>query len=132
LPLPRTYGVDDIPLVIQDKRLKDDGSLDFGGGSALGGISGDVGRLGGTILVNGTYDPHLAISKERVRFRLLNGSGARIYNVGFTDERAFDLIATDAGLLEQPHRLRRVTRSRSTAARSCVSTHTTWRGFAGR
>jgi FtsP/CotA-like multicopper oxidase with cupredoxin domain len=39
---------------------------------------------------------------------LLHGSDARIYNIGFADERAFDLIATGAGLLEQPHRLRRV------------------------
>jgi FtsP/CotA-like multicopper oxidase with cupredoxin domain len=29
LPLPDQYGVDDIPLIIQDKRLHRDGSLDF-------------------------------------------------------------------------------------------------------
>ena len=49
LPLPDRYGVDDIPLAIQDKRLHDDGSLDF----SQSWIS-PTGRLGDTILVNGT------------------------------------------------------------------------------
>jgi FtsP/CotA-like multicopper oxidase with cupredoxin domain len=49
LPLPDTYGVDDIPLIIQDKRLNDDGSLDLSER-----IISPTGRLGDTILVNGT------------------------------------------------------------------------------
>ena len=103
LPLPREYGVDDIPLLIQDKRLHKDGSLDF----AQSWIS-PTGRLGDTILINGTYDPFFEIRHERVRFRLLNGSAARVYNIGFADERPFRLIATDGGLLEAPHELTRV------------------------
>ena len=103
LPLPDEYGVDDIPLIIQDKRLNADGSL----GLSQGMIS-PTGLLGDTILVNGTYDPFLEVHDERVRFRLLNASNARIYNLGFTDAREFDLIATEGGLLERPHRLRRL------------------------
>jgi blue copper oxidase len=103
LPLPDDYGADDIPLIIQDKRLHGDGSLDFSQR-----LISPTGRLGDTILVNGTYDPHLAVRHQRVRFRLLNASNARIYNVGFADDRAFDLIATDGGLLETPARLNRV------------------------
>jgi FtsP/CotA-like multicopper oxidase with cupredoxin domain len=102
LPLPDRYGVNDIPLIIEDKLLNDDGSIDFDQ-SMFG-----AGRLGDTILVNGTHDPHLAIGDQRVRFRLLNASNARIYNIGFLDDRAFDLIATDAGLLEQPRPLQRL------------------------
>jgi suppressor of ftsI len=96
LAVPDEYGVDDIPLVLQDKRLHDDGSLDF----SERWIS-PIGRLGDTILVNGTYDPYLEIGDERVRFRLLNASNARIYNIGFADDREFDLIATEGGLLER-------------------------------
>jgi blue copper oxidase len=103
LPLPDVYGVNDIPLIIQDKGLHEDGSLDFSQR-----LISPTGRLGDTILVNGTYDPHLAIRNQRVRFRLLNASNARIYNVGFADDRTFDLIATDGGLLETPARLTRV------------------------
>jgi FtsP/CotA-like multicopper oxidase with cupredoxin domain len=97
LPLPGDYGVDDIPLIIQDKKFNDDGSLDF----SKGPIS-PTGLLGDEILVNGTHDPHLEVNDERVRLRLLNASGARVYNIGFADNREFDLIATDGGLLETP------------------------------
>jgi FtsP/CotA-like multicopper oxidase with cupredoxin domain len=103
LTLPAEYGVDDIPLIIQDKRLHDDGELDFSQG-----LISPTGRLGGTILVNGTYDPYVEVGNEHVRFRLLNASNARIYKVGFADDREFDLIATDGGLLETPQRLTRV------------------------
>jgi FtsP/CotA-like multicopper oxidase with cupredoxin domain len=98
LPLPRTYGVDDIPLIIQDKRFEDDGALDFSNR-----LISPTGFLGDITLVNGTYDPYIQIHDRRVRFRLLNASNARVYNLGFADDRAFDVIASDAGLLERPH-----------------------------
>jgi len=101
--LPGDYGVDDIPLIIQDKRLDDDGELDFSQG-----LISPTGRLGGTILVNGTSSPYVEVGDERVRFRLLNGSNARVYNVGFADDREFDLIATEGGLLETPRRMGRI------------------------
>ena len=101
--LPDEYGVDDLPLIIQDKRLNGDGSLDF----SAGAIS-PTGRLGDEILVNGTHEPYVEIRHERVRLRLLNASDARVYRIGFVDDRAFDLVATDGGLLDAPQRLRRI------------------------
>jgi FtsP/CotA-like multicopper oxidase with cupredoxin domain len=103
LALPDDYGVDDIPLILQDKKFEDDGSLDF----SRGPIS-PTGLLGDEILVNGTHDPHLEVTTERVRLRLLNASGARVYNIGFADDREFDLIATDGGLLEAPRAMDRI------------------------
>jgi len=103
LGLPDDYGVDDIPLIVQDKRLDDDGSLDFSQG-----LISPTGRLGDEILVNGTHDPYVEIRHELVRLRLLNASNARVYNIGFADDRRFDLIATDGGLLETPQRLGRI------------------------
>jgi len=103
LPLPSEYGVDDIPLIIQDKRLNDDGSLDFSQST----IS-PIGRLGDEILVNGTHDPYVEVADRLVRLRLLNASTARIYDIGFADDREFDLIGTDGGLLEAPERISRV------------------------
>jgi blue copper oxidase len=111
LPLPDRYGVDDIPLILQDKRFTGDGQLDFGQHPLS-----QIGRLGAEILVNGTHDPHLTITSQRVRLRLLNASTARVYNLGFTDDRAFDLIATDGGLLPGPHRTTRVQLSPSERA----------------
>ncbi|OQP08703.1 copper oxidase [Geobacillus sp. 47C-IIb] len=100
--LPSNYGVDDIPIIIQDKMFNGDGSFNE---------SMDLtpfGMLGNQILVNGTYDPYLRITSSQVRFRLLNGSNARAYHVGFSDNRSFYLVGNDAGLLPEPIKMKRI------------------------
>ncbi|MGH3715963.1 MAG: multicopper oxidase family protein [Micromonosporaceae bacterium] len=103
--LPDTYGVDDIPVIVQDKQLRDD-ELDDSPD-----VMSDVGILGDTIAVNGTVAPYQQVTTERVRLRLLNGSTARVYHFGFADDRRFALVGTDGGLLPAPHHTRRVTLS---------------------
>lgn len=97
LALPQEYGVDDVPVIVQDKQFDDAGELDDGTS-----FLNPVGVLGDQVLVNGTDDAYLPVTTELVRLRLLNGSNARIYNLGLDDYREFDLIATDGGLLERP------------------------------
>ncbi|MRH88997.1 multicopper oxidase domain-containing protein [Nocardia sp. SYP-A9097] len=99
LDLPKEYGVDDIPLVIQDRRFTADGALDE---SDLG----DIGLLGNVIITNGIAGAHLDVRTRRVRLRILNGSSGRLYNLAFSDNREFRLIATDGGLLAAPVPLR--------------------------
>lgn len=94
--LPSEYGVNDIPMIIQDKIFKGDGSLNENMSMTPFGL------LGNQILVNGTHDPYLEVTASQVRFRLLNGSNARAYNIGFSDDRSFDLVGNDAGLLPEP------------------------------
>lgn len=96
LALPRAYGVDDLPVIVQDRSFDSDGSFAGGLGMQFDGVLGD------TILVNGTVAPYLDVTTERVRLRLLNGSSARMYDFAFADGREFDLIGTDGGLLEAP------------------------------
>jgi FtsP/CotA-like multicopper oxidase with cupredoxin domain len=98
IELPDTYGVDDIPLIIQDKRFDDDGSL-----AHSAPFASTTGILGDTILVNGTYDPYVEATTTLVRFRVVNASNARVYNLGFTDDRRFWQVGSDSGLLERPH-----------------------------
>jgi len=88
--LPHEYGVDDVPVIVQDK--------EFGGGEV------QTGSLGGDLLVNGTYGPYLDVTTERVRLRVLNGSTKRVFDFGFSDNRAFTLIGTDGGLLPEGSR----------------------------
>jgi len=97
--LPHRYGVDDVPVIVQDKKFDGDGQLD-NSRSLLGG----VGVLGDTIAVNGMLAPYLEVTTERIRLRLLNASNARVYAFGFADGRAFDLVGTDGGLLDSPYR----------------------------
>ncbi|MGJ5833393.1 multicopper oxidase family protein [Streptomyces ossamyceticus] len=102
LPLPKRYGVDDLPLVVQDVRF-DGAKLDTGRGFLQ-----NVGFLGDRTMVNGTLNPYQEVHDTHVRLRLLNASTARTYAFGFPDGRAFSLIATDGGLLERPASMDRV------------------------
>jgi bilirubin oxidase len=89
LELPRTYGVDDFPVVIQDRRFDANGQF-------------LIGPFGDSILVNGTPHPYLEVPAQTVRLRVLNGSNARIYELGFENGESFNIIAGDAGLLPAP------------------------------
>ncbi|MGO2113133.1 MAG: multicopper oxidase family protein, partial [Pseudoclavibacter sp.] len=103
--LPSEYGVDDIPVVVQDKDLDlETGELDH---SEIGGNGAEVGLLGNVVTTNGTVGAYQEVTTERVRLRLLNGSTARVYEFGFAD-RGFDLVATDGGLLDEPVELDRL------------------------
>lgn len=106
LALPQQYGVDDVPLIIQDRNFTEDGQLDMTDMNFSGLTV--TGLLGQDILVNGTYDPHFQVTSELTRFRLLNGSNARVYDIGFLDDREFSVIATDSGLLAAPQRRKRL------------------------
>lgn len=101
LDLPKDYGVDDIPLVIQDRRFTADGAIDESDAT-------DVGLLGDTIVTNGIAGAHLDVTTERVRLRVLNGSAGRLYHLALGDGRSFQLIATDGGLLPEPVALSRI------------------------
>ncbi|MDJ0350518.1 multicopper oxidase domain-containing protein [Cryobacterium sp. PH29-G1] len=92
LTLPRSYGVDDIPVVVQDRRFDTNGQF-------TSNVRGYIGAIGNEVLVNGTLAPYLDVTTDVVRLRLVNASAARIYDFGLSDGRSFDLIATDGGLL---------------------------------
>lgn len=93
LGLPSAYGIDDIPLIVQDKEFDADGRM-------VDTERTGPGMLGSTLLVNGVSDATLTVAAELTRFRILNGSTARSYEFGFSDDRSFDLIATDGGYLD--------------------------------
>lgn len=93
--LPREYGVDDLPLIVQDKQFDDEGRLEFEQDGS------EPGMLGDTVTVNGTVGAVQRVTTERVRLRLLNGSTARTYTFAF-DDRPMTMIASDGGLLDEP------------------------------
>ncbi|MBZ0204963.1 MAG: multicopper oxidase domain-containing protein [Flavobacteriales bacterium] len=95
LDLPRTYGVDDIPVVIQDRRFLSNGAF-------------VVGPYGDSLLVNGTPHPYIDLPAQVVRLRLLNGSNSRVYRIGLQGDSTFHMIAGDGGLLNAPVPLQRI------------------------
>ncbi|MFG2621800.1 multicopper oxidase family protein [Streptomyces sp. NPDC048507] len=102
LDLPKTYGVDDFPLIVQDKVINADGTL------SEEKLDDSVFFLGNRVLVNGTLGPHLEVAAQRVRLRILNASNARLFHIGFADGRTFQVIGADAGLLPAPVSVDRV------------------------
>ncbi len=104
LNLPSEYGVDDVPVIIQDKDFQQNGALRYLGGM----MDSMMGKKGGTVLVNGVIRPVLKAKKSLLRLRLLNGSNARTYFLAFNDNRVFYVIGSDGGLLEQTQKTNRL------------------------
>ncbi len=104
LPLPKDYGINDIPLILQDKRFDSGGNLLYKTSVA------DLmhGMFGNTMVVNGAVNPYLDVGARKIRFRLINGSNARTFELSLSDGSSFKQIATDGGLLEQPFETRRL------------------------
>jgi blue copper oxidase len=101
LTLPRKYGVDDIPLIIQCQQYDAQNQ------------AMPRGMQDSTILVNGAraaygYTVYANLPAQVVRLRLLNASGERAFNFGFTGNKPFSMIASDGGLLNAPVNLTRI------------------------
>lgn len=95
LNLPRTYGIDDFPIVVQSAQLDSNNQfMPFG-------------MQDSTVLVNGVranygYAAYLNVPAQVVRLRLLNAAGERTFNFGFTGNMPFKIIGSDGGLLGAP------------------------------
>lgn len=92
-------GEFEIPLLIQDKRVDALGQLIYAPTNA----DMIAGWLGDTILINGTPPTaFLNVAQTSYRFRIVNGSNARIYEIALSDGKQFTIIGNDGGLLESP------------------------------
>jgi FtsP/CotA-like multicopper oxidase with cupredoxin domain len=96
--LPSTYGIDDLTLVLQDRRF------DAAGRMVYDPSMMDVmhGFAGNRMLVNGQAGATAVVPEGIVRLRLLNGSNARIYTLFLSDAQPMYLVATDGGFLPTP------------------------------
>lgn len=95
LNLPRRYGVDDFPIIVQSAQLDSNNQfMPFG-------------MQDSTVLVNGVRAnygsaAYLNVPAQVVRLRLLNAAGERTFNFGFTGNMSFKIIGSDGGLLSAP------------------------------
>src|SRR5699024_6671028 len=93
---PFEYGKNDFPLILQDRTFAEDKQLDYEA------VKDEDGTMGETLLINGTVNPYVDVDKEKVRFRIVNGSNMRNYNLKLSNGEAFELIASDGGMLNEP------------------------------
>jgi bilirubin oxidase len=96
LPLPRRYGINDFPLIIQSLEMDAQNQIK------------PEGQQDSLVLVNGTFRPYLQIPAGWVRFRVLNASNARNFYLGLQDTLPLFQIGSDGGLLGKPLKMNRV------------------------
>ena len=86
----------DYPVVIQDRKINGNGQLSYH-------TLFDDSFFGDIAVVNGKAWPYLEVEPRKYRFRLLNGSNSRVYNLQLGDGSIpFIQIGSDGGLLENP------------------------------
>ena len=109
----------EVELLIADRQFDTNGQLFFPDGNPLtAGLNGPPGNpdinpyaipefFGDVILVNGKSWPYLEVEPRRYRFRLVDGSNARMYALFLTSNNSAIVpdmwqIGTDGGLLDAP------------------------------
>jgi len=107
LDLPNQYGVNDIPLVLQDRFFDENNQLDYSP------TRQEImhGYIGDTFIANGQIEPTFLAVDDKIRFRILNGSNSSMYRLQFTNDISFYQIASDGGLLESPVQMTQITLS---------------------
>ena len=94
-------GEFEIPMAVQDRQFNPDGSLYYPA-ALQDHFHGDK------VLVNGKVWPYLNVKQGKYRFRILNGSSARTYDIRLENQAdpgqviPFNLIGTDGGLIDAP------------------------------
>ncbi|MCR8644623.1 multicopper oxidase [Paenibacillus sp. N1-5-1-14] len=120
LHLPK--GRYEIPLMIADRTLNSDGSLYYPS-EPLPGMHHATPTptkrnlpdpsvvpeyFAESIVVNGKVWPYLNVEPRKYRFRILNASNDRFYNIKLSSGQSFYQIGTDGGLLEKPVKLKQL------------------------
>jgi blue copper oxidase len=98
LGLPHAYGIDDLPIILQDRSFGPDGSLLYD----LDPLTIQYGLRGNTIIANGVVAPLAKVPSALVRLRILNAANAQNFDLRFSDRRKFYVIASDTGFLSAP------------------------------
>jgi FtsP/CotA-like multicopper oxidase with cupredoxin domain len=91
-------GEFEIPIVIQDRLFDEQNQLIY----VRNMHDRMMGFYGNRILVNGRPNFQIDVASRAYRLRVLNGSTARIYKLGWDDGTPVTVIGVDGGLLEKP------------------------------
>lgn len=102
LPLPHQWGVDDIPIILQDRHFQADNQWDYRKDYDPDGVTGP------TPMINGTINPYFDVTTQKLRLRFLNGANRREWRLHFSDDLPFTQIAGDLSLLPHPIQMTRL------------------------
>ena len=97
----------DVPLVLHDKLFDRRGEVDFDGDPTSLDDGDFKDMFGDVITINGVAWPRMPVERRKYRFRMLNASISRSYELQMTRGARFTMIATDAGYRSSPATVRR-------------------------
>lgn len=92
--LPNQYGVNDLPLILQDQRFNSEGVqlIDLNANQFFGN----------RLFVNGQESPFAVVPRGWIRLRIVNASLSRPYHLRLDNDQPLHLIATGVGMLAKP------------------------------
>jgi FtsP/CotA-like multicopper oxidase with cupredoxin domain len=98
----------DIPLIIQDKLIAENGSLLYSTTAMC--VVEDLlpwvmEAYGNVNLVNGKVAPYLEIPRQQCRFRIVNGANSRAFFLDIPFYDVCQVIGTDSGLVKHPQQM---------------------------
>jgi spore coat protein A, manganese oxidase len=109
-------GQYDVPLTIQDRTFLTDGSMYYPSDGYYPNYEPPaypsnytkdnpyslLAMVGNAIMVNGKVWPNMNVNQAVYRFRLLDGSNSRFYNISLSNDMPFTLIGSDGGYIKSP------------------------------
>lgn len=93
MQMPQKYGINDIPLILQDLQLNNEGTQLF--------HQNDPIFIGKRLFVNGQESPYLNVARGWIRLRILNASISRGYELRLDNDQDILVIAKDQGFLPE-------------------------------
>jgi spore coat protein A, manganese oxidase len=110
-------GPYEVPLIIQDRTFLTDGTMYYPSNGYYPRYEPPpsnysfmnpyslLGMVGNTIMVNGKVWPNMNVDQGQYRFRLLDASNTRFYNITFSNNMPFTVIGGDGGYQKAPVRV---------------------------
>jgi spore coat protein A, manganese oxidase len=107
-------GQYEVPLIIQDRTFLTDGSIYYPSDGYYPNYEPPpfnytkdnpyslIAFVGNSNMVNGKVWPNMDVDRGQYRFRILDASNARFYNITFSNGMPFTLIGSDGGYLKSP------------------------------
>jgi spore coat protein A, manganese oxidase len=95
LSLPIPHGPYDVPMILKDAMFQQNGDL-------IIDDNGEDSLYGDVILVNGRPWPLMQVEPRKYRFRVLNASVSRSYDLALSSGEGMTVIGCDGGLMPAP------------------------------
>ena len=96
----------EVPLMIQDRQFLENGELFYPSQDPANPLAPNPTHLpemfGDVVLVNGKAWPVLDVEPRKYRFRIVNGSDSRVYDMRLSNNAPFIQIGCDLGMLNEP------------------------------